>query len=37
MTHTTAGTGTLTFEVIPAAELAEIRAADRDEAGNCAG
>jgi hypothetical protein len=34
MTHTTAGTGTLTFEAIPAAELAEIRAAGRDEAGN---
>ena len=27
MTHTTAGTGALTFEAIPAAELAEIRAA----------
>ena len=34
MTHTTAGTGALTFEAIPAAELAEIRAAGRDEAGN---
>jgi hypothetical protein len=34
MTHTTAGTGDLTFEAIPAAELAEIRAAGRDEAGN---
>jgi hypothetical protein len=34
MTRTTAGTGALTFEAIPAAELAEIRAAGRDEAGN---
>jgi hypothetical protein len=34
MTHTTAGTGALTFEAIPAAELAEVRAAGRDEAGN---
>lgn len=34
MTHTTAGTGALTFEAIPAAGLAEIRAAGRDEAGN---
>jgi hypothetical protein len=34
MTHTTAGTGALTFDAIPAAELAEIRAAGRDEAGN---
>jgi uncharacterized protein DUF1203 len=34
MTHTAAGTGALTFEAIPAAELAEIRAAGRDEAGN---
>jgi hypothetical protein len=34
MTHTTAGTGALTFEAISAAELAEIRAAGRDEAGN---
>jgi Protein of unknown function (DUF1203) len=34
MTHTTAGTGALTFEAVPAAELAEIRAAGRDEAGN---
>jgi hypothetical protein len=34
MTHTTAGTGDLTFDAIPAAELAEIRAAGRDEAGN---
>jgi hypothetical protein len=34
MTHTTAGTGALTFEAIPAAELTEIRAAGRDEAGN---
>ena len=34
MTHTTAGTGALTFEAIPAAELAEIWAAGRDEAGN---
>jgi Protein of unknown function (DUF1203) len=34
MTHTTAGTGALTFEAIPVAELAEIRAAGRDEAGN---
>jgi hypothetical protein len=34
MAHTTAGTGALTFEAIPAAELAEIRAAGRDEAGN---
>jgi hypothetical protein len=34
MTHATAGTGALTFEAIPAAELAEIRAAGRDEAGN---
>jgi Protein of unknown function (DUF1203) len=34
MTHTTAGIGALTFEAIPAAELAEIRAAGRDEAGN---
>jgi hypothetical protein len=34
MTLTTAGTGALTFEAIPAAELAQIRAAGRDEAGN---
>jgi hypothetical protein len=34
MAHATAGTGALTFEAIPAAELAEIRAAGRDEAGN---
>jgi Protein of unknown function (DUF1203) len=34
MTHTIAGTGTIAFEAIPAAELEEIRAAGRDEAGN---
>ena len=33
MTHTIAGTGTITFEAIPAVELQQIRAAGCDEAG----
>jgi Protein of unknown function (DUF1203) len=33
MTQTIAGTGTMTFEAIPAVELQQIRAAGCDEAG----